>query len=108
MRYKYIGLFLFFFACNLIGQTSDESAIAIKLKQLKDRMISLQKELDEEMPKRDIRVNGATPQALEEMNDRQDSVCLALKSRLVVVQLEIEELKKKNLIQTISSLQGEK
>lgn len=105
MRGKYIGLFLMLFAGCLIGQTSDDSAIAVQLKLLKNRMISLQKELDEEMSKRDIRVNGVTPQALEEMNDRQDSICLDIKSRLVVVQLEIEELKKWNLIQAISSQQ---
>lgn len=32
-----------------------------------------------------------TPETLEEMNDRQDSVCLALRSELVDVILEIKE-----------------
>jgi hypothetical protein len=42
-------------------------------------------------------LNGVSAEVLEEMNDRQDSVCLDLRSQLVDVQLEIWERSKGTL-----------
>lgn len=55
----------------------------------------LQKRLDAEMSKRNTYVPGATHEALEEYNDRQDSLCLALKSELVDINLQIAEIRSK-------------
>jgi hypothetical protein len=38
-------------------------------------------------------VAGASAATLEALNDRQDSLCLALRSQLVDVELELGELK---------------
>ena len=47
--------------------------------------------------------NGVSPETQERMNDRQDSLCLDLRSQLVDVQLEIKEVKRANLLQVILS-----
>ena len=53
--------------------------------------------------KRNAVYNGVSPETQERMNDRQDSLCLDLRSQLVDVQLEIKEVKRANLLQVILS-----
>lgn len=70
---------------------NDSIATNIKLNGLRSKRDKLQKEIKIQDAKRNIQTNGVTPETLEEMNDRQDSVCLALRSELVDVILEIKE-----------------
>lgn len=70
---------------------NDSIAANLKLNRLRSKRYKLQKEIKIQDAKRNIQTNGVTPETLEEMNDRQDSVCLALRSELVDVILEIKE-----------------
>lgn len=70
---------------------NDSIATNLKLNGLRSKRDKLQKEIKIQDAKRNIQTNGVTPETLEEMNDRQDSVCLALRSELVDVILEIKE-----------------
>lgn len=70
---------------------NDSIAANLKLNGLRSKRDKLQKEIKIQDAKRNIQTNGVTPETLEEMNDRQDSVCLALRSKLVDVILEIKE-----------------
>lgn len=70
---------------------NDSIAANLKLNGLRSKRDKLQKEIKIQDAKRNIRTNGVAPETLEEMNDRQDSVCLALRSELVDVILEIKE-----------------
>ena len=70
---------------------NDSIAANLKLNGLRSKRDKLQKEIKIQEAKRNIQTNGVAPETLEEMNDRQDSVCLALRSELVDVILEIKE-----------------
>ena len=65
------------------------------LQRLQSEKKGLQKRLEEELEKRNTYVQGATPETLEEYNDRQDSICLSLKSQLVDIDLQIAEIRNK-------------
>jgi len=65
---------------------------ALKLKELNLRRESLQKQISVEDANRNLSVDGVTPRTQEQINDRQDSVCLELRSQLVAVELELQEL----------------
>lgn len=75
-----------------IQASNDSVAIAIKLKGLQTKREKLQNEIKVQDAKRSRQIIGVSPETLEEMNDRQDSICLALRSELVDVALEIKEL----------------
>lgn len=70
---------------------NDSIAANLKLNGLRSKRDKLQKEIKIQDAKRNIQTNGVAPETLEEMNDIQDSVCLALRSELVDVILEIKE-----------------
>jgi hypothetical protein len=74
--------------------TAKDSAIvsSIRLQNLQAQKESLQKEIKIQDSKRNQQISGVSAEALEDMNDRQDSLCLALRSELVDVILEIKEL----------------
>ncbi len=65
---------------------------ALKFKELNLRRESLQQQISVEDAKRNLSVNGVTPRTQEMLNDRQDSLCLELRSQLVAVELELQEL----------------
>lgn len=72
---------------------ADEATVnAIKVKELTLKKESLLKKIAAEDAKRDQSINGVAPETQEMLNDRQDSVCLALRSQLVSVNLELKEL----------------
>lgn len=71
---------------------NDSIATAMKLKSLQSRKDKLEKEIKVEDGKRNSQITGVSPETLETMNNRQDSICLALRSELVDVILEIKEL----------------
>lgn len=72
---------------------ADEATVnAIKVKELTLKKESLLKKIAAEDAKRDQSINGVAAETQEMLNDRQDSVCLALRSQLVSVNLELKEL----------------
>lgn len=73
-------------------ERNDSIATAIRLNSLQNKRESLQREIKAQDAKRDKQIVGVSAATLEEMNDRQDSLCLSLRSELVDVILEIKEL----------------
>lgn len=71
---------------------NDSIAFALKLKGLQNRKGQLQKEIKVQDAKRNRQIAGVSPETLEEMNIRQDSICLALRSELTDVMLEMREV----------------
>ena len=74
-------------------QTNDSITTALKVRELKIRKQSLQQRITTEDKKRNQVIDGVTPETQEMLNDRQDSICLDLRSQLVAVELEMEEVK---------------
>ena len=75
------------------AQTSlDSTAVAIRVKTLNTKKAELKKEIETEDKKRDKVVEGVSPEVNERINMEQDSVCLALRSELVSVELELNEI----------------
>lgn len=74
---------------SVLGQTTVD---AVKLKELNLRRESLQKRIETEDAKRNRHIDGVSAQVQEAADDRQDSLCLALRSQLVDAELELREL----------------
>lgn len=71
---------------------NDSIATAVKLNGLQSKKDKLENEIKIADGKRNSQIAGVSPETLEAMNNRQDSICLALRSELVDVILEIKEL----------------
>lgn len=71
---------------------NDSIATALRLNTLQGKKESLQKEIKVQDAKRNKQISGVLAETLEEMNNKQDSLCLGLRSELVDVILEIKEL----------------
>ena len=71
-------------------------ANAIKIKELTLKKSTLEKQIKTEDLKRNQHIDGMSYELLEQMNIRQDSLCLALRSQLVDVELALKELNKTN------------
>lgn len=71
---------------------NDSIATAIRIHALKEKRIRLTQQIAAEDKKRNRVINSVSALNLEQLNDRQDSICLDLRSRLVNVDLEIQEL----------------
>ena len=80
---------------------SDSVANEVKLKALNTKKGELENKIKVEDAKRNRQVAGVTPETIEAMNDRQDSICLALRSQLVEVNREIRELTPDNTSQVL-------
>ena len=90
---------LFILICSVIGlanasaQTkADTVKVQIKIKELKQTEATLKKHIETEDKKRNRNIEGVSEISMNEMNQRQDSVCLDLRSQLVDVQLQVKEL----------------
>lgn len=85
-----------FISVDVSAQTNisrnDSIATAVRLNGLQSRKNKLEKEIKIEDGKRNSQILGVFSETLEMMNNRQDSICLALRSELVDVILEIKEL----------------
>lgn len=79
-------------AAQSITINNDSIMNTIKVKELRARKSELQRLIKTEDAKRNRRIEGVTPQTQEVLNDRQDSICLDLRSQLVTVELALEEL----------------
>ncbi len=87
----------------------DEAMLrAIKIKELNLAKERLQKEIHTEDLKRNRVDDGFPHDVIEVLNDRQDSICLDLRSQLLSINLELRELSqdtmKKGIIDTFESL----
>ena len=96
---KKILFILFILFCSVIGlanasaQTkADTVKVQIKIKELKQTEATLKKRIETEDKKRNRNIEGVSETSMDEMNLRQDSVCLDLRSQLVDVQLQVKEL----------------
>ena len=89
-----VGVLLFSIECNAQGHTSqnDSTVNAIKIKNLKNQKVALQKQIAAEDKKRNAVIEGVSPETLEKRNERQDSICLELRSRLTAIELDLKEL----------------
>ena len=90
---------LFILFCSVIGlanvsaQTkADTVKVQIKIKELKQIEATLKKHIETEDKKRNQNIEGVSEISMNEMNQRQDSICLDLRSQLVDVQLQVKEL----------------
>lgn len=70
---------------------NDSIVNQIKLKGLLTQKEKLENEIKVQDAKRNNNLPGVAPETMEEINDRQDSVCLNLRSQLVDIILEIKE-----------------
>ena len=70
----------------------DSTLIALKIKELNARKEALAKQIKAEDAKRNRAVQGVSPETQERIDDKQDSISLALRSQLVAVNLELKEL----------------
>lgn len=70
----------------------DSTLIALKIKELNAWKEALAKQIKAEDAKRNRAVHGVSPETQEILDDKQDSICLALRSQLVAVNLELREL----------------
>ena len=70
----------------------DSTLVALKIKELNTRKEAIAKLIKAEDAKRNRTVPGVSPETQERLDDRQDSICLALRSQLVAVNLELKEL----------------
>lgn len=71
---------------------NDSTVTAVRVRNLNKRKVSLQKRIAAEDKKINTVIEGATYETVERRRDRQDSVCLQLRSDLVEVELELKEL----------------
>lgn len=71
---------------------NDSVANALRLRNLQAEKQRIEKEIEVEDGKRNVQIAGVSVETLEKINNRQDSICLALRSELVDVVLEIKEL----------------
>lgn len=72
--------------------SQDSTLIAPKIKELNARKEALAKQIKAEDAKRKRAVHGVSPETQEILDDKQDYICLALRSQLVAVNLELKEL----------------
>lgn len=78
-------------ALPVISQV-DSIATAVQIRSLEQQRTQLQTRIQQEDAKRGTKTEGVTPQTQEMLNDRQDSLCLSLRSQLVDVELQLSEL----------------
>jgi len=92
----YFIVTLSFVSIASFGQNTkaDTLKVQLKLKELSRTEEAIKVQIAREDKKRDAVIKDVTPERQEEINDKQDSICLALRSQLVDTQIRMEELKK--------------
>lgn len=91
------------FSQKVTTSANDSTINAIKIKELTLRRDNLKKQITVEDAKRNRQVVGVSIESLEVMNDRQDSICLDLRSQLVTVELELKGLIPDKLVATVAN-----
>lgn len=100
---------LFAIACFLIlsipsfaqKTVTDSTYQAIKVKELQMRKKAIEKQIKQEDAKRNQTLTGVSAESQELINDKQDSICLDLRSQLVSVELELKELVSNKTVTTV-------
>lgn len=80
---------------------TDSTYQAIKVKELQMRKQAIEKQIKQEDAKRDQILTGVSAESQEFINDKQDSICLDLRSQLVSVELELKELVPNKTVTTV-------
>ena len=80
---------------------NDSVMNVVKIKLLTEKKTKLKRQIAIEDAKRNEVVNGVTPEIQEVLNDKQDSICLELRSQLVAVELELKEFVPEDTVSTI-------
>ena len=75
-----------------VRTAKDPTSASIKIEELKREKNMLENQIVTEDAKRNQSIAGVAPQTLERLNDKQDSLCLEIRSRLLSVELELSEL----------------
>ncbi len=86
------------FTASLYAQNhEDKQSVvnAVKMKELDIKRAALIKQIAIEDKNRNKQEYGVSPERMEIINTKQDSICLELRSKLVAIELEIKELSKK-------------
>ena len=73
-------------------EKTDSIATAIRIKALQQKKQQLRTQIAEADKQRNRHIDGVSAVRLEQINDRQDSICLDLRSQLVTVELELNEI----------------
>lgn len=73
-------------------QPTNSTITSVRLHNLRAKSNKLQNEIRVQDAKRNQQVAGVSPESMEIINERQDSICLALRSELVDVMLEMKEI----------------
>lgn len=96
---KILTIVVMLAALTAAAQTAPKDTVAVdsamnaaRIKTLETCRDSLQQVLSIEDAKRNVSRPGVRPETLERINNRQDSICLALRSQITDVNLEINEL----------------
>lgn len=89
------------FSQKVATASNDSTINAVKIKELTLRKNNLKKQIAVEDSKRNRQVVGMSLESMEVMNERQDSVCLDLRSQLVTVELELKNLVPDKLTSTV-------
>ena len=74
-----------------VSPAPDTAADSLRVRELNLRKAELQQQIKAEDAKRNRTISGVAPETQELLNDRQDSICLELRSQLVAVELELRE-----------------
>lgn len=85
---------------NSSGRDSSEV-----VRRLNDKKAELTRLIAAEDRKRDQHIEGVSWEKMKEINERQDSLCLQLRSELNDVDLELKELKKSTALSPVQVLQ---
>ena len=81
------------FCIQAFCQTGGDTVkVRLKIKELRNVEANLKKRIETEDKKRNLTINGVSEESMSEMNERQDSLCLSLRSLLVDTRLQIKEL----------------
>lgn len=80
---------------------NDSVMNVVKIKLLTEKKAKLKSQIAIEDAKRNEVVNGVTSEVQEALNDKQDSICLGLRSQLVAVELELKEFVPEHMVSTI-------
>lgn len=80
---------------------NDSAVNALKIANLKAQIADLNKQIKKEDAKRNKTILGVSAEQLDIMNERQDSICLDLRSQLTDKELELKEIV---AVQTAASL----
>lgn len=93
-QYFFLSIILLMSICatSFAQNQNDTLRTRVRMAELTVQRTQLKQRIAVEDKKRNSQVAGVTPEHMELINLRQDSICLVLRSQLTEVELEIKEL----------------